>query len=55
MVNMVGEDHLFYASDYPHETDQEETIGFLRSREDLSEHSKEKILYQNAKKFYRLN
>jgi len=55
VVSMVGDDHLFYASDYPHETDQDETIGFLRSREDLSEETKEKILYQNAKKFYRLN
>lgn len=55
VVSMVGEDHLFYASDYPHERDQEETIGYLRSREDLSEGTKEKILYRNAKKFYRLN
>ena len=55
VVSMVGEDHLFYASDYPHERDQEETIGYLRSREDLSERAKEKILYRNAKKFYRLN
>jgi len=55
VVNMLGEDHLFYASDYPHERDQEETIGHLRSREDLSERAREKILYQNAKKFYRLS
>jgi len=27
----------------------------LRSREDLSDRSKENILYQNAKRFYRLN
>jgi predicted TIM-barrel fold metal-dependent hydrolase len=55
VVSMVGEEHLFYASDYPHETDQDETIGFLRSREDLPERAKEKILYQNAKKLYGLN
>jgi predicted TIM-barrel fold metal-dependent hydrolase len=55
VVNMVGEEHLFYASDYPHEQDQDETIGFMRSREDLSERAREKILYHNAKSFYGLS
>ena len=55
VVDMVGEDHLFYASDYPHERNQDETISHLRSREDLSDTAKEKILYHNARRMYRLN
>lgn len=55
VVSMLGEDHLFYASDYPHERNQEETIGYLRSREDLSAIAKEKILYHNARRMYRVN
>ena len=54
VVNVVGEDLLFYASDFPHEHDQDQTIGILRSREDLPERVREKILYRNAKKLYRL-
>jgi predicted TIM-barrel fold metal-dependent hydrolase len=55
VVNMLGEDHLFYASDYPHERNQDETIGYLRSREDLSDTAKEKMLYHNARRMYRVN
>ena len=54
VVNVVGEDLLFYAYDFPHEHDQDQTIGILRSREDLPERVREKILYRNAKKLYRL-
>ncbi len=55
VVNMLGEDHLFYASDYPHERNQDETIGYLRSREDLSDIAKQKMLYHNARRMYRVN
>lgn len=55
VVAMVGEDLLFYASDFPHEHDQDETIRHLRSREDLSERVREKILYHNGRKLYRLS
>lgn len=55
VVATVGEDLLFYASDFPHEHDQDETIGHLRSREDLSERVREKILYHNGRKLYRLS
>jgi uncharacterized protein len=55
VVAMVGEDRLFYASDFPHEHDQDETIHALRSREDLSERVREKILYHNGRKIYGLS
>ena len=55
LINLVGEECLFYASDYPHERDQEETIAYLRNREDLSATAKDRILYHNAKGCYRVN
>ena len=55
LISLVGEECLFYASDYPHERDQQETIAYLRSREDLSETAKDRILYHNAKRCYRVN
>lgn len=55
VIAMVGEDLLLYASDFPHEHDQDETIATLRSREDLSERVREKILYHNGRKVYGLS
>ncbi|MDX1402749.1 MAG: amidohydrolase family protein, partial [Kiloniellales bacterium] len=54
VISLVGDDKLFYASDYPHEKDQEETIAYLKSREDPSDASKQKILYDNGKRCYGL-
>ncbi|MBI2091224.1 MAG: amidohydrolase family protein [Deltaproteobacteria bacterium] len=54
VVAMVGEDLLLYASDFPHEHDQDDTIATLRSREDLSQRVRAKILYHNGRKVYGL-
>lgn len=54
-VEAVGDDHLFYASDYPH-TDSKfpESVSAVRERDDLSDATKEKILGTNAARYYGL-
>jgi predicted TIM-barrel fold metal-dependent hydrolase len=57
VAQFVGEDHLFYASDFPHELqfdDFLEPIPAFLAREDMSETLKAKILAENARRFYRL-
>ncbi|MDE0342106.1 MAG: amidohydrolase family protein, partial [Deltaproteobacteria bacterium] len=58
VVELFGEDHIFFASDYPHERPREEylrDIPELCAREDVSDTAKRKILADNANRFYRLN
>jgi predicted TIM-barrel fold metal-dependent hydrolase len=58
VVKLFGEDHIFFASDYPHERSRPEylkDIPELEAREDISESAKRKILSENAKHFYRLS
>lgn len=58
VLQAIGEDHILFASDYPHERDREAFLGdipeFL-ARTDLSVAVKDKILYQNALRFYGLS
>jgi uncharacterized protein len=58
VVELFGEDYIFFASDYPHERSRPEylkDIPEFEAREDISEAAKRKILSENAKRFYRLD
>jgi uncharacterized protein len=51
-VELVGEDHLLYGSDFPHGEGREEAaLGFLE-RKELSRAQREKIFYHNAVRFF---
>lgn len=55
VLHLVGEDKILFASDYPHERRKGEfyaDIDELLAREDLTQAQKEKVLYQNASRFY---
>ena len=55
VLQLVGEDRIFFASDYPHERHKGEFYGDideLSAREDLSDTQKHKVLYANAERFY---
>ena len=50
-----GEDHILYASDYPHwDSEWPHTVDELMKRGDLEPRVKAKILGQNALRFYDL-
>lgn len=58
VIQLFGEDHIFFASDYPHERPRAEylkDIPELAAREDVSEVAKTKIFKDNAARFYGLN
>lgn len=55
VIQSIGEDRLFFASDFPHERDRHQFQGDIphfTSRTDLSETVKRKILFDNAQRFY---
>ena len=55
-VELLGDDCLTWASDFPHEgtkTNMQDLIEDFFSRNDLSEAAKQKIAYDNAKCFYK--
>lgn len=52
VVDMVGEDHLLYASDMPHGDRTPHNARILWERNDLSEQVKRKILSTNTLRFY---
>jgi predicted TIM-barrel fold metal-dependent hydrolase len=57
VLDLFGEDHVFFASDYPHERSRHEylsDIPDLEARADLTDANKRKILADNARRFYRL-
>jgi predicted TIM-barrel fold metal-dependent hydrolase len=57
VLKLFGEDHIFFASDYPHERQRAQylhDIPELEARQDISESAKRKILADNARNFYRL-
>lgn len=57
VVRELGEDVLMYPSDFPHEKSRGEfaqDIPAFLKRDDLPDGAKRKILYENAKRFYRL-
>jgi uncharacterized protein len=52
-AQLVGEDVLLYASDYPHwDSDWPHTVSTVRERTDMSESLKRKVLGENALRFY---
>ena len=53
VVELLGEDVLFHASDWPHwDHDFPHNMRMLGAREDLSPQAKQKILYGNARRLY---
>jgi predicted TIM-barrel fold metal-dependent hydrolase len=56
-IDAIGSDRIMFPSDYPHERKHDDYIGDipeLLARDDVSEESKQKILYNNALTFYGL-
>ncbi len=55
-LSVVGEDRLIYASDFPHEPDDEimEVLEEFLAREDVSQSAKQKILCDNIEALYAL-
>jgi predicted TIM-barrel fold metal-dependent hydrolase len=54
-IDYLGADHFLYASDIPHwDCEFPGNLQQLREHQQLSSEVKEKILYQNAKRFYNL-
>jgi predicted TIM-barrel fold metal-dependent hydrolase len=57
VTQVIGEDRVMFPSDYPMNGSMEEflkDIPELLARTDLSDGAKQKILYDNAKEFYRI-
>lgn len=54
VAEMIGEDHLLYSSDIPHGDREMFSVRTLRSRKDLSDSAKRKILTENPASFYGL-
>lgn len=53
VIDLVGDDRIMYASDYPHwHMVYPESAVLIKDRKDLSEDSKRKILRENALRFY---
>jgi len=56
-VELLGDNCLLWASDFPHEatrTDMRQLVKEHFARKDLSREAKKKIIYDNAKRFYAL-
>jgi predicted TIM-barrel fold metal-dependent hydrolase len=54
VIEDVGEDLFVFSSDYPHADRAEGTAKFLRERADVGASARNKLLEENAKRFYRL-
>ena len=56
LVNMLGDESLRYASDYPHEPAAEvvEDLHKFIARDDVSEQTKRRFLSDNARRFYKI-
>ena len=54
-LDKVGEDHVIYASDYPHwDNEYPESVHHLRSRSDISEARKTKLFETNTRRLFKL-
>ncbi len=56
VAQLVGEDTILWASDYPHERERHEFMSDLpelRSRTDVSDGQRAKMLASNPTRFYR--
>lgn len=55
-IRTTGDDCLLYSSDYPHwDGDWPHTVKTILGREDLSENTKRKMLYDNVARFYKFD
>jgi predicted TIM-barrel fold metal-dependent hydrolase len=57
VLELVRPDVVLWASDFPHERERDQFSGdipYLRARTDLPDEAKQRILYDNAARFYRL-
>jgi predicted TIM-barrel fold metal-dependent hydrolase len=52
VIEELGDDKLLFSSDYPHADRTDGTARMLQAREDLSLSSKNRILEENARRFY---
>jgi predicted TIM-barrel fold metal-dependent hydrolase len=51
----VGDNHFVYATDIPHwDAEFPENLHMIQAREDLSEKTKNRVLYENAKSLYQI-
>jgi predicted TIM-barrel fold metal-dependent hydrolase len=48
----LGDGLFMYSSDYPHADRTEGTARYLKLRDDLPERAREKLLEENARRFY---
>ena len=58
VVELVRDDVIMWASDFPHERERDQFGGdlpHLMARKDLSDQFKQKMLYDNPVRFYRLS
>ncbi len=51
-ASVIGEDHLVYASDYPHYDANLDAVPELVAREDLTDGQKHKFLADNARRLF---
>ena len=51
-MNLLGEDHILFSSDFPHGEGRENAMLEVIERNDLSEGQKRKILYHNTVRFF---
>jgi predicted TIM-barrel fold metal-dependent hydrolase len=54
VLRMIGSDKFIYASDIPHGDRMFDSVRYLRERADVSEPDKQRLLYDNAARFYKL-
>jgi predicted TIM-barrel fold metal-dependent hydrolase len=53
-IEIFGDECMMYASDYPHwDTEWPHTVSHGVRREDISDKTKQRILADNARTFYR--
>lgn len=52
VLEEIGEDLFMFSTDYPHADRTEETARFLRERSDIPEAVRNKLLADNARRFY---
>jgi len=55
VIDMLRDDVILWASDYPHERERDEFGGdlpYFRARQDLADDVKQRILWDNALRFY---
>ena len=54
-INYIGDDHFLFASDFPHQDSKfPKNLEEFEERRDLSEETKRKVLYENARRLFNL-